>query len=421
MNEPTVKPEHAAQPKPSIYQRYRRLSLGVKILIFMGIGLLAGIIFGEQAQVVQPVGDLFIRLLMMAAIPLVFFNLLAGLTSLSDLRRLGRIAYKILIYYLFTTVMALTLGLSMMHWIKPGLGMKLTEEVKETIGQVPAIADVLLDLIPDNIVEAFSSGKIAQVVVFAVFFGIATLLLPQKQRQILQRAFDALAELLRKLVGIIMYFGPIGIGALIASTAGQYGSDIFGPLALFIGGVWACQAIMVIIYMILLILFVRQSPLIFLKQTAPLYATTAATCSSLASLAVSLDVAEERMKLPRDIYSFTLPMGAQINKDGTSIMLAGVLLFTAQAAGVEFSLASQVTIVLIGLLLSTGSGGIPGAGLVVALIFVKAFDLPLEIAVIVGGIYRLIDMGGTTINCMGDMVGTVIITHSEKTPESKKP
>lgn len=421
MNKPTAKPEPTAQSNPTIYQRYRRLSLGIKILIFMGVGLLAGIVFGERAQVVQPVGDLFIRLLMMAAIPLVFFNLLAGLTSLSDLRSLGRIAYKILIYYLFTTVMALTLGLSMMHLIKPGLGMKLTEEVKATIGQLPAVADVLLNLVPDNIVEAFSSGQIAQVVVFAVFLGIATLLLPQKQRQILQKAFDALAELLRKLVGLIMYFGPIGIGALMASTAGQYGSDIFGPLALFIGGVWACQAIMVVIYMILLILFARQSPLTFLKQTAPLYATTAATCSSLASLAVSLDVAEERMKLPRSIYSFTLPMGAQINKDGTSIMLAGVLLFAAQAAGVEFSLASQVTIVLIGLLLSTGSGGIPGGGFVVALIFVKAFDLPLEIAVIVGGIYRLIDMGGTTINCMGDMVGTVIITHFEKALESKKP
>lgn len=402
------------QSKSNIYQRYRRLSLGTKILIFMAIGLVAGIIFGEQAEVVQPLGDLFIRLLMMAAVPLVFFNLLAGLTSLSDLRSLGRISYKILIYYLFTTVMALTLGLSIMHLLKPGRGMELTGEVKETIGQVPAIKDVLLDLVPDNIVHAFSSGQIAQVVVFAVFLGVTTLLLAQKQRQVLQQIFDLFADLLRKLVGLIMHFGPLGIGALTASTVGQYGSDIFGPLALFIGGVWAAQAIMVVIYLTLLILLAHQSPFTFLKKTAPLYATTATTCSSLASLAVALDVAEERMKLSRSVYGFTLPMGTQINKDGTSIMLAGVLLFTAQATGVEFSLASQLTIILIGLLLSTGSGGIPGGGLVVALIFVKAFHLPLEIAVIVGGIYRLIDMGGTTINCMGDMVGTVIVDHSEK-------
>jgi Na+/H+-dicarboxylate symporter len=397
------------------YQRYSRLSLGTKILIFMAIGVLAGIIFGEKAQIVQPLGDLFIRLLMMAVIPLVFFNLLAGLTSLADLRSLGRLAGKILLYYAFTSTIALTLGLTMMHLLKPGVGMQLTGEVEETLGQVPNVVDVLLDLVPENVFEAFSTGQIAQVVVFAVFLGIAAMLMSEKQRDPLKKIFDILAKLFRDLVNLIMYFGPIGIGALTASTVGQYGADIFGPLALFIGGTWAAQALMVILYIILLVLFTRKSPFEFFQQSAPLYATAAATCSSLASLAVSLDVAEHRMKLPRKIYSFTLPLGAQINKDGTSIMLAGVLLFTAQAAGVQFSLVSQITIVLVGLLLSNGAGGIPGSGMVVALIFVQAFHLPLEIAVIVGGIYRLIDMGGTTINCMGDMVGTVIVAHSEET------
>lgn len=398
----------------SLYQRYRKLSLGVKILIYLAMGILLGIVFGEKATVVQPLGDLFIRLLLMAAIPLVFFNLLAGLTSLEDIRALGRVGSRIAIYYVFTTVMALTLGLSMMHLLKPGVGMQLTGEVEDTFGQVPGVTEVLLDLIPENIFKAFSAGQMSQIVVFAVFLGITTLLMPKEKKQSLGKVFDVLAELFRKLVDIILHFSPIGIGALAASTVGQYGSAIFGPLALFIGGVWGAQAVMVIIYLLLLFLFTRQSPLSFFKQTAPLYATTAATCSSLASLVVSLEVAEDRVKLPRSIYSFTLPLGAQMNKDGTSIMLAGVLLFTAQAAGVEFSLASQATIILIGLLLSNGSGGIPGGGLVIALIFVKAFHLPLEIAVIVGGIYRLIDMGGTTINCMGDMVGTIIVAHLEE-------
>ena len=398
----------------SHYQRYRKLSLGVKILIYLAVGIILGIVFGEKATIVQPLGDLFIRLLLMAAIPLVFFNLLAGLTSLEDIRALGRVGSRIAIYYVFTTVMALTLGLSMMHLLKPGVGMQLTGEVEDTFGQVPGVTEVLLDLIPENIFKAFSAGQMSQIVVFAVFLGITTLLMPKEKKQSLGKVFDVLAELFRKLVDIILHFSPIGIGALAASTVGQYGSAIFGPLALFIGGVWGAQAVMVIIYLLLLFLFTRQSPLSFFKQTAPLYATTAATCSSLASLVVSLEVAEDRVKLPRSIYSFTLPLGAQMNKDGTSIMLAGVLLFTAQAAGVEFSLASQATIILIGLLLSNGSGGIPGGGLVIALIFVKAFHLPLEIAVIVGGIYRLIDMGGTTINCMGDMVGTIIVAHLEE-------
>ncbi len=171
---------------------------------------------------------------------------------------------------------------------------------------------------------------------------------------------------------------------------------------------------MVGVYLTLLATLTSFSPATFLRQTGTLWATTVATCSSLASLAVAFEVAEDRLGLPQRIYAFTLPLGAQLNKDGTSIMLAAVLLFTAQAAGVEFDLATQLTIVLIGLILSEGSGGIPGGGLVIALIFVQAFSLPLEIAAIVGGIYRLIDMGSTTINVMGDMVGTAIVSHSER-------
>jgi Na+/H+-dicarboxylate symporter len=380
----------------------------------MVVGLGVGIVAGERAMILQPLGDLFIRLLMMAVIPLVFFNLLAGVTSLTDVSALGRLGGKIILYYMVTTTIALTLGLFVMHMLQPGAGMQLAEQVDETFGDVPGITDVLLGLIPENPFEAFASGNVAQVVVFAIFLGVVTLLLPLKSRETLQNAYSVLAELFRKLVGVIMHFGPIGIGALTAATVGEYGSVIFGPLALFIGGVWGSQAIMVVFYMLLLVLLAKYSPIEFFKKTGPLYATTVATCSSLASLAVSLDVAEERVKLPRSVYAFTLPLGAQLNKDGTAIILAGVLLFTAQAAGVEFSLASQVTIVLIGMILSNGSGGIPGGGLVIALIFVQAFNLPLEIAAIVGGIYRLIDMGSTTINCMGDMVGTIIVARSEE-------
>jgi Na+/H+-dicarboxylate symporter len=406
--------KQTSEPQPNLYQRYRRLSLGVKILLFMAIGVVVGLAAGERAIVVQPLGDLFIRLLMMAVIPLVFFNLLAGVTSLSDVRALGRLGGKIIAYYVLTTTLALTLGLMTMHLLRPGVGMRLTEQVEASFGQVPSITEVFLGLVPDNVFAAFASGDVAQVVVFALFLGVTTLLLPQGSREPLQKGYSILAEVFRKLVGIIMYFGPIGIGALTAATVGEYGPAIFGPLGVFIGGVWGAQAVMVAVYMVLLVLLTPYSPVDFLKRTGPLYATTAATCSSLASLAVSLDVAEKRMQLPRSVYSFTLPLGAQLNKDGTAIMLAGVLLFTAQAAGVEFTVASQITILLIGLILSNGSGGIPGGGLVIALIFVQAFNLPLEIAAIVGGIYRLIDMGSTTINCMGDMVGTAIVAHSER-------
>ncbi len=394
--------------------RWRALSLGTRILIAMIVGGAIGYWVGEPATAVQPIGDAFIRLLIMAAIPLVFFNLLAGITSLDDLRTLGRLAGKIVSYYLVTTTAALTLGLASAHVLRPGDGMQLTAEVGTDVGSPPRVVDVLLDLIPENIFRAFAEGQVSQIVVFAVLLGIATVKLPHEFRDPLRGGFDALARLLRRLVDVVMWTAPLGIGALAAATLGQYGAQIFGPLARFLVAVWAAQAVMVVLYLMLLRLLTDRRPWDFLQKTGSLWATTAATCSSLASLAVAMDIADKRLQMPERVYSFTLPLGAQVNKDGTSIMLSAVLLFTAQAVGLEFTLATQVTIVLIGLLISEGSGGIPGGGLVIALIFVQAFNLPLEIAAIVGGIYRLIDMGSTTINVMGDMVGTAIVSHSEE-------
>lgn len=401
------------QKSRSFLGYYKDLSLGVKILIWLGIGIVAGIVFGEEAVVVKPIGDLFIKLLLMAAIPLVFFNLVAGITSLSDVRILGRFGIRTVAYYVGTTSVALTVGLGLAHWLRPGDGMQLTQPVDQSFGDVPSVTGVIIDLFPENVFAAFSSGNVAQVVVFAIFIGVATLVLPEDSRDKLKTGFVTVAMLLRELVRLVLYLAPFGVGALAAATVGEYGNAIFGPLAKFLGSVWLAQLIMILVYMSILRLVTRRSPLQWLRTTAPLYATTAATCSSLASLVVSMNIAQNRLRIPERIYSFTLPLGAQLNKDGTAIMLTTVLLFTAQAAGIEFTLAEQFTIVLIGLILSEGSGGIPGGGLVIALIFVESFNLPLEIAGIVAGIYRLIDMGGTTVNCMGDLVWTTMLSDIE--------
>jgi Na+/H+-dicarboxylate symporter len=379
----------------------------------MAAGALAGIVLGERATAVEFLGELFIRLLMMAAIPLVVFNLLAGITSLEDVRVLGRVGGKILAYYLGTTVLALMLGIAVMRLLRPGRGLEISTEADAVATDAPGAVEVLLDLIPENVARALAQGDLVQLVMFSVLLGIATVALPADGRAQLKTVFGDLAAVLRKLVELILIVAPLGIGALAAATVGRYGSALFGPLAMFILGVWGAQVAMVGVYLVLLYAFTGRSPFEFLRRTGPLYATTAATCSSLASMVVAFELAEERLRLPRSIYSFTLPLGAQINKDGTAIMLVGVLLITAQAAGVEFQPASHVTILLMGLMFSAGSGGIPGGGLVVALIFVEAFELPPEIAAIVGGIYRLIDMGNTTVNVMGDLVGTTIIANAE--------
>ena len=406
MTHPHDAPPHDAPPAR------RGPGLGTRILIGMALGSVVGAALGERVAVVEPIGDLFIRLLVLAAIPLVFFNLLAGLTALTDVRTFGRLAGKIMSYYVTTDVLALCLGMGAMAVLRPGVGMQLTEPVDGAVGTVPSVGEVLLGMIPSNAFAAFAQGNVVQIVVVSVLLGVATMMLPPEPRERFASAFSDLSALLRRLVDLILLTAPIGIGALMAVTVGRYGAALLGPMTRFLLGVYLAQLIVFLGYMTLLTLFTDRRPAGFLKSTGSLWATTAATTSSLASLSVSLETAE-RIGLPRAIYAFTLPLGAQLNKDGTSVMLGAVLVFTAQAAGVELTAASLVSVVLVGLLLSEGSGGIPGGGFVIALIYVQAFNLPVEVAAIVGGIYRLVDMGNTTVNVMGDLVGTSLVAHSE--------
>ena len=376
----------------------------------MGAGIVVGALLGEEAAVLQPVGDLFIRLLVLAAVPLVCFNLLAGLAAHSGVGAFGRLAAKIMGWFVATDLVALSTGMGAMTLLRPGAGMELTAPVEaEAVGTVPSLADVLLDMVPINLFQAFAEGNIVQVVVASLAIGVATLMLGGGARTRLEAAYRDLANLFRRLVDLVLLLAPLGIGALMAVTAGRYGTELVGGLVRFLAGVWGAQLLIFCGYMLLLGLFTSQRPGRFLTETGALWATTAATSSSLASLSVGLEKAD-RLGLPRSVYGFTLPLGAQLNKDGTAVMLGAVLVFTAQAAGVDFGPEALLAILAIGLLLSQGSGGIPGGGFVVALVYVQAFNLPIEIAALVGGIYRLVDMGNTTLNIMGDMVGTALVS-----------
>ena len=386
----------------------RRFGPGARIFAGMAAGIVAGAVLGERAAVLQPIGDLFIRLLVLAAVPLVCFNLLAGLAAHSGVRAFGRLAAKILAWFIATDLVALCAGMGAMALLRPGAGMGLTTPVDEAVGAVPSLADVLLDMIPVNLFQAFAEGNIVQVVVASLAIGVATLMLGGGARARLEAAYRDLADLFRRLVDLVLVLAPLGIGALMAVTAGRYGAELIGGLARFLAGVWGAQALLFCGYMLVLRFLTAQHPRRFLSETGALWATTAATSSSLASLSVGLEKAE-KLRVPQSVYGFTLPLGAQLNKDGTAVMLAAVLVFTAQAAGVEFGPGALLAILPIGLLLSQGSGGIPGGGFVVALVYVQAFNLPIEIAAMVGGIYRLVDMGNTTLNIMGDMVGTALV------------
>ncbi len=392
---------------------YRGRSIGTQIFIGMAVGAIVGLLMGPSAENLKPIGDIFIRLLLMAAIPLIFFTLMSGLTTIKDAGFVGRLTARILVYYVVTSVIAFTIAIVVMDVLQPGIGVHLKGDIKTTVGNMPSFASVIVGIFPNNIVQAFVAGDVTQIVVFGVFLGIATLLLEPRDRARVVAFFDAGRVLFLRLVSVIIAFAPIGLGALTAYSVGVYGSKIAGPLLKFMGAIYLSELVMAGVILALLYGIARVSPVFFLNRTYPLYLTTAGTTSSLASLAQALEIAEERLHIPRSICGFTLPFGVQFTKDGTGIFLACILLFAAQSQGQVLAFGTIVVIVVTGLLLATGSGGVPGGGLVVGLVFVKAFGLPIEIAVLIGGVYHLLDMTNTTLNMMNDMVATVIVSRLE--------
>ncbi len=392
---------------------YFRRSIGTQIFIGMAVGAIVGIVAGPSAQALQPVGDIFIRLLVMAAIPLIFFTLTSGLMTIRGAGFVARLTTRILVYYILTSFIALFIAILIMNWLQPGTGVHLVGDVKGPVGAMPSLAAVVVDIFPSNVVKSFSDGNVTQIVVFGVFLGVATLFLGEPERTKVAGFFETGRALFTRLVGLVIALAPIGLGVLTAISVGVYGSKIAGPLLRFIGAIYLSEAAVFVVIMALLWAVARVSPLFFLRQTYPLYLTTAGTTSSLASLAQALQIADEKLHIPRAICGFTLPFGLQFTKDGTAIFLVCILLFAAQSQGQALPVSTIVVVVLTGMLLATGAGSVPGGGLVVGLVFVKAFGLPVEIVALIGGIYHLLDMTNTTLNVMNDLVATVIASRLE--------
>jgi len=378
----------------------------------MVIGILLGAIFGKDINVIKPFGTVFLNLLKMAAIPLVVVNLISGISALDDPKIFGRVGAKIMLYYCLTTVGAITLGLLVGYLFQPGKGFLLEGSYDAAIETIPSLGATLVGLIPSNIFEALTNGSFDKIVVFSAFTGVAVLFLKPEDRAVLVKGFNALAALFNKMIGIIMWYAPIGICALMACTVGTYGSQLFGFLAKYLGASYSAVLVHICVYLIVLKVLTGCNPLAFLKKASPLIITALGTSSSLACVPVNMNCADD-LGCPRSISSFTIPLGSQINKDGNGIMLAITFLFAAQAINAPLSLGMLVKALLISLILTTGAGGVPGGGIVTIAIVIDAFGLPLEVVGIVSGIFALIDMGFTMMNCLGDLVGTMVVSNSE--------
>ena len=394
----------------------RRLpSLGNLMLIGMGVGVAAGIVVGESATRLAFLGDIFIRLLTLVAVPLVFFNLIGALASSGASGGVSRLLLRIGTFFALTTVAAQLIALAVVGLLRPGAGLAPSEGGEPGAGPTaaPGFEDFLFTMVPDNAFGVFVDDRVTAVVVLGLMVGFATWGLDPERRADITRFFASGTALLRQLVSGVLWFGPVGVAALAAASVGEYGSSIFGPLGVYIAAVWIADIAIFALYFAALRFLAATSPLSFVRRTATVWTTTASTCSSLASLGASLNAAE-KMGLPRSTYALTLPLGAQFNKDGSSVLLAGIVLFTAQAVGVSFGIGELLVLIALGALFSAAAPGVPNGGLVNQFLLLRAFGLPVEIGVLVAGIYRLVDMPTTTANIMGDLVGTMVVTTKEK-------
>ncbi len=398
------------------------MHLSNKILIGLALGVIVGLIVGPEGlgfakKWIAPVGTLFINMIKMIIVPLVLASLIVGACSLGDVRKLGRIGGKTISFYLITTAVAVTIGIVMALIMAPGEGLKLPANATYKGKEAPPIMDVLINMVPTNVVQAMQNADMLQIIVFALFIGIGITLVGPKAKPV-EAFFDGLAEVTYKIVGIIMELAPYGVFALILPVVAANGPKVLIPLAKVIGAVYiGCILHLAITYTAALKILADMSPAKFFKGILPAQMIAFSTCSSAATLPVTMKNTQENLGVSKEVSSFVLPLGATINMDGTAIYQGASALFVAQVYGIDLSISQMLIIVLTGTLASIGAAGVPGAGLIMLTLTLQSVGLPLEGIALIAGIDRILDMARTTLNITGDAVCSVFIQHSENKRE----
>lgn len=389
------------------------MKLWVKILIGFALGAVVGLIVGPSIAVVKPLGDLFIRLIKMLIVPMVFCSLVVGASSIGDLRKLGRVGGKTIIYFLATTAIAITLAIIFAIIFNPAGGYVLKEVGTYEAKAMPKVADVILNMVPTNPISAMATDNMLQIIVFALFVGISISLIGEKGKPALD-FFDSIAEVMYRIVGMVMNFAPIGVFALIAWVVGTAGAEVLLPLAKVIFVVYFVNILhAVLVYSGAVRIFAGMSPVQFFRGFFEAMMVAFSTCSSSATLPISMRLAQENLGVPKEIASFVQPLGATINMDGTAIYQGVCAVFIANVFGIKLGFPQYIMIIVAATLASIGTAGVPGAGMIMLSLVLETVGLPLEGILLVAGIDRILDMIRTSMNVTGDAAGAVVIAASE--------
>ncbi|XPF95955.1 dicarboxylate/amino acid:cation symporter [Colwellia sp. RE-S-Sl-9] len=391
----------------------KKMPLWLKILVGMIAGIIAGSLLGTDAELLKPIGSLFISAIKMLIVPLIFCSLIVGVTSIQDTSKMSRIGIKSMAIYLCTTAVAISIGLALGTFFEPGAGLNMVATTVTEAKTAPSIIDTLVGLVPKNPVGALAAGNILQIIVFALGLGIALNLSGEKAKPAI-KVFESLAEAMYKMTELVMKFAPYGVFALMAWVSGKYGLDILLPLIKVIALVYIGSILHVLFLGGGLVgLMAKLNPTRFYKGIIEAQIIAFTTTSSSGTLPASIKCATQNLGVSRSISSFVLPMGATINMDGTALYQGVLALFIAQAFGVDLSTADYLTIIATATLASIGTAGVPGAGLIMLSLVLSTVGLPLEGIAIVAGIDRILDMARTTVNVTGDIMVTLLIGKSE--------
>ncbi|SHG18982.1 Na+/H+-dicarboxylate symporter [Marinomonas polaris DSM 16579] len=391
-----------------------KMPLWQKILIGMVLGIITGSIMGPDAEILKPLGTLFIKAIKMLIVPLVFCSLVVGVTSMQDTRKMGRVGLKSIVLYLGTTAVAITIGLGLGTIFSPGAGLNMdASTVSQATKEAPTLVQTLLNMIPTNPVDALAAGNILQIIVFALGLGIALTLSGEKGKPAIA-VFESLAEAMYTLTGLVMKLAPYGVFGLMAWVAGKYGLEILLPLIKVVAVVYLGSIIHVVVfYSGLISLLGRLNPIPYLKGIATPAAVAFTTTSSSGTLPASIKAAREELGVSKGISSFVLPLGATINMDGTALYQGVCALFIAQAFGVDLEFSDYIVIIATSTLASIGTAGVPGAGMIMLSLVLTTVGLPIEGLAIIAGIDRILDMARTTVNVCGDLMVSTLVAKSE--------
>jgi len=391
------------------------MKLWHKVVAGLVLGIICGILLKDKTEYIKPVGTIFINMIKMVIVPLIFFSLVSGITSMGDSKTFGRIGLKAFLAFNLTTIFAVAIGLIAGTLLHPGRGVVLNFQASAgpaDIAKTASLGDILVNMVPTNAFGAMAEGHILQVVVFAIFTGVTLNLIGEKGKPLVELVHSA-AALVFKMIDLVIRFSPYGVFALTAWVVGTQGLDILISLGKLIVTVVVACFFQYIVFGLLIWVFARISPMPFYKKMIEPQSIAFSTSSSKATLATAIKTLQEKMGVSKGTSSFVLPLGASINMDGTAIYLGICALFFAQATGVQLHTHDYFVIIFTSTLASIGAAGIPGGALIMMGMVLSSVGLPLDGIALIAGVDRILDMLRTTINITGDSTITLIVDKSE--------